>query len=116
VTRPLALPHAVKHTEWSLRALADLDPTPRLFAYLTLFGFARGIAASVEAEAQAEQDTGLGPDKWMATQEHVLRPILDGDDLPALSELVEHDIDFDLDELFEFGLQRVLDGLAELFI
>jgi hypothetical protein len=114
MTRPQALPNGVKHTEWSLRALNDLDPTPRLFAHLSVSGFVRGMAASIETEAQAEQDTGLSPDHWMASREH-LRPILAGDDLPALTELIGHDIDFDLDKLFEFGLQRMLDDLAELF-
>jgi hypothetical protein len=33
---------------------------------------------------------------------------------PTLVSLVEHDIDFNLDEFFEFGLKRLLDGIANL--
>ncbi|TNC24586.1 GntR family transcriptional regulator [Amycolatopsis alkalitolerans] len=114
ITRPQVLPNAVKHTEWSLRALAGLPPTAKLYAYLTVFGFVRGMAMSLEAEARAEQDTGLGPDEWMDTQHDVLPRILGESELPAFRELVAHDIDFDLDALFEFGLARVLDGLENL--
>ena len=35
--------------------------------------------------------------------------------LPALADLASQDIDFDMDELFVFGMQRMLDGLAPLF-
>ena len=35
-------------------------------------------------------------------------------DLPVLSRVTEQEYDFDLDTLFEFGLQRVLDGYAVL--
>jgi DNA-binding transcriptional regulator YhcF (GntR family) len=114
LTRPQVMPNAMMHTEWSLRALAGLDPKTMLYAYLTLLGFVRGAAVSLEGEVDAEQDTGMTPDEWMDSQESALRPALATADFPALSELAEHDISFDLDDLFEFGLQRLLDGLAKL--
>ncbi|GHF48025.1 DNA-binding transcriptional regulator YhcF (GntR family) [Amycolatopsis bartoniae] len=116
MTRPQALPNAIQHTEWSLRALAGLDPKTMLYAYLTVFGFVRGVAVNLEAEAQAEQDTGLTPDEWMETQEGLLEPLAANGDLPAFRELITHDIDFDLDDLFEFGLARLLDGLEKLLV
>jgi hypothetical protein len=33
---------------------------------------------------------------------------------PTLARVVEKDIDFNLETFFEFGLQRMLDGLAVL--
>lgn len=114
MTRPQALPNAVKHTDWSLQALAGLEPKAMFYAYLTVFGFVRGVAMNLEAEVQAEQDTGLTADEWADTQGHLLRPIIDNADLPAFAELTRHDIDFDLEDLFEFGLARVLDGLEKL--
>lgn len=116
ITRPQALPNAVKHTDWSLQALAGLEPKTRLYAYLTVFGYVRGVATSLEVEAQAEQDTGLTPDEWIDTQADVLRPMIDNANLPAFTEITQHDIDFDLDDLFEFGLARVLDGLEKLML
>jgi AcrR family transcriptional regulator len=116
MTRPQRLPNAVMHTEWSLQALAGLAPKAKLYAYLTVFGYVRGVAMNLEAEAQARQDTGLTADEWMQTQEDFLRPLVDSDRLPAFTELVAHDIDFELEDLFEFGLARVLDGLEKLVV
>ncbi|WP_236789047.1 GntR family transcriptional regulator [Amycolatopsis sp. GM8] len=117
MTRPQVLPNAVRYTEWSLQALAGLEPTAKLYAYLTVFGFVRGLAVNLEAEAQAEQDTGLTPDEWMQTQSNdLLSGIFEHAELPAFAELITHDIPFDLDNLFEFGLARVLDGLERLLI
>ncbi|GAB2975817.1 TetR/AcrR family transcriptional regulator C-terminal domain-containing protein [Amycolatopsis acidiphila] len=116
MTRPQALPNALNHTEWSLRALAGVEPKARLYAYLTVFGYVRGVAMNLEAEAQAEQDTRLTPDEWMDTQEDFLKPLVDSGRLPAFAELVTHDIDFELEDLFEFGLARVLDGLEKLVV
>ena len=33
-------------------------------------------------------------------------------EFPMFERLASNDYDFDLDKLFEFGLQRLLDGLA----
>ena len=116
MTRPQALPNAVRHAEWTLQAFAGQEPKTMLYAYLTLFGFVRGVATTLEAEAQAEQDTGLTPDEWVEAQEGLLEPLAAHGDLPAFRELIGHDIDFDLDDLFEFGLARLLDGLEKLFV
>lgn len=114
MTRPQALPRAFLHTEWFLQALSGIPPKQQLYAYLTLFGFVRGLAANLEAEAQAEQDTGLSADEWIDTQEAAFLPLIA--DAPAFTELVRHDIDFDLDDLFEFGLARLLDGVEKLLV
>ncbi|HVW41525.1 MAG TPA: GntR family transcriptional regulator [Amycolatopsis sp.] len=88
LNRPQAMPSAMRHTEWALRALAGPAPKTRLYAYLTLVGYVRGAAAGLEAETR---------------------------DMSALAGLTSPDIEFDIDELFEFGLGRMLDGLAPLF-
>ncbi|GLY65923.1 GntR family transcriptional regulator [Amycolatopsis taiwanensis] len=114
LTRPQRLSKAVAHTEWSLRALAGLEPRLRIVAYLAVFGFVRGMAENLEAEAAAQRDTGLSPDEWIRSQEQWMRSIVDSGDFPALVEAFDHDVDVDLDTLFEFGLGRLLDGLAVL--
>ena len=63
------------------------------------------------AEAQAEQDSGLTSDEWMQTQEHGFRVIAGAGDFPLLSRLVNSEMELDLDQLFEYGLARLLDGL-----
>ncbi|NKQ57528.1 TetR/AcrR family transcriptional regulator, partial [Amycolatopsis sp. K13G38] len=114
LSRPQALPRAMHHTEWALRAMEGLPPKMMLYAYLTLMGFVRGSAVGLEAERRAEQDTGMTADEWTDSQEATLRPLLT-EDLPALRRLTAHAIDFDLDELFDFGLRRLLDGFTSLF-
>ncbi|HVV12952.1 TetR/AcrR family transcriptional regulator C-terminal domain-containing protein [Amycolatopsis sp.] len=116
LTRPQLLRNGLPHTEWSLRALRGLAPKAKLYAYLTLLNFVRGIAVNLEGEAEAERDTGLTPDEWMQTQEPLLGLFLDGGQYPEFAELLRHDIDFELDEVFEFGLQRLLDGLTDLLV
>ena len=48
------------HTDAVLRAVAGLavDATTAMYAAITVFGYVRGVALSLEPEAQAEQDTG----------------------------------------------------------
>jgi Tetracyclin repressor-like, C-terminal domain len=50
----------------------------------------------------------------METQEPTLVGLMRGDNLPHLNALSEQEFDFDLDRLFEFGLARLLDGIAVL--
>ena len=54
-------------------------------------------------------------DEWVASQEDELAALISSENLPgfrALALLDGFDFDFDLDQLFEFGLELVLDGLA----
>ena len=116
-TRPLLAPHAMAHTEWSMRAVADrsLDPTTLLHVAATVANFVRGTAVNLQPEAEAEQDTGLTGDEWMHTQSDVLAAALRGGSLPILARIsARDDVDLTLDTLFDFGLQRMLDGIARL--
>ena len=113
MTRPQLIPNGMRHTEWALRALDGLGLTIQemMHVHMTLFSHVRGLALNLEAEAQAEQDSGLTSDEWMQTQEHGFRVIAGTGDFPLLNRLVDSDMELDLDQLFEFGLGRLLDGL-----
>jgi AcrR family transcriptional regulator len=113
MTRPQLIPNGMRHTEWALRALDGLGLTieEMMHVHMTVFGHVRGLALNLEAEAQAEQDSGLTSDEWMQTQEQGFRVIASTGDFPLLNRLVNSEMDLDLDELFEFGLGRLLDGL-----
>jgi len=113
ITRPQLIPNGMRHTEWALRALDGLGLTIQemMHVHITLFSHVRGLALNLEAEAQAEQDSGLTSDEWMQTQEHGFRVIAGTGDFPLLNRLVNSDMELDLDQLFEFGLGRLLDGL-----
>src|SRR5215471_5656249 len=113
LTRPQLIPNGMRHTEWALRALDGLGLTIQemMHIHTTLFSHVRGLAFNLEAEAQAEQDSGLTSDEWMQTQEHGFRVIAGTGDFPLLTRLVNSEMELDLDRLFEFGLGRLLDGL-----
>lgn len=113
VTRPQLIPNGMRHTEWALRALDGLGLTIQemMHIHTTLFSNVRGLALNLEAEAQAEQDSGLTSDEWMQTQESDFHAI--ADDFPLLNRFVNSGTALDLDQLFEFGLARLLDGLAQ---
>jgi AcrR family transcriptional regulator len=115
--RPQMVRNLLPHTDTVLQAMFGLgvDAATAMYAAITVFGYVRGVALNLEAEAQAEQDTGMTADEWAASQLDELTAFISSDDLPGFRALAlpdGFDFDFDLDQLFEFGLELVLDGLA----
>lgn len=112
-TRPLLSPAAMAHTEWMLRALdgLGLDPGARIHIVAGLAAHARGLAVNLEAEADAAESTGLTGEQWMDTY---ATPAMTAAAraFPLLGQIPPHSLD--LDSLFEFGLARLLDGIAAL--
>ncbi|MCS7483906.1 TetR/AcrR family transcriptional regulator C-terminal domain-containing protein [Umezawaea endophytica] len=117
LTRPQPMPNLLHHAEWVMRALEGhgQSPTVVFHAHITLFGYVRGTALSIEPEAQAEADTGLSADQWVDENGDLFGPAIDSGTFPAFARVVGTPFDFDLDDVFEFGLQRLLDGYAALF-
>lgn len=113
LTRPQLVPNGMRHTEWALRALEGLGLTQqqKIHVHIALFSHVRGLALSLESEAQAEQDSGMTSDQWMETRQEEFFAVMRGGDFPMMLQVFNDDLDMDLDELFEFGLGRFLDGL-----
>ncbi|MEV0809313.1 TetR/AcrR family transcriptional regulator C-terminal domain-containing protein [Micromonospora sp. NPDC050200] len=117
LTRPLLAPHAIAHTEWAMRAVTGqgLDMETVVHVAATVASYVRGTAVNLEREAEAEQDTGLTDDEWLRVQQDVLAAALRSGAFPILSAVsARSDVDLNIDTLFEFGLQRMLDGVATL--
>ncbi|WP_235502534.1 MULTISPECIES: TetR/AcrR family transcriptional regulator C-terminal domain-containing protein [unclassified Kitasatospora] len=116
LTRPRPVPAALPFTEWVLASLErrGLDTSTVFTAHLTLFNYIRGTAVAIEAETEAEAATGLDAAEWLDSQEPALLTALADGRFPAFERLIAAEYEFDLDSLFEFGLQRLLDGLAVL--
>lgn len=113
LTRPQLSPNAVALANHVLGILEGIGmpPADRLYTHLTLFSFIRGVASAFEPEAQARRETGITHDEWMARQETELERLAPaGTPLRRLTD--GEDVDLDLDQLFEFGLVRLLDGIA----
>ncbi|WP_432881536.1 GntR family transcriptional regulator [Kribbella sp. CA-245084] len=114
LSRPQLVPRLLPHTDAVLRALRGFEKSAALSTMISLFAYVRGVALVMEAEAQAEQDTGVTADEWVTEQSDKLGAMIAMGDLPAFRELLADgfDYEYDLDKLFEFGLDVFLDGLA----
>jgi DNA-binding transcriptional regulator YhcF (GntR family) len=114
MTRPQMMPNLLAYAEWSLSALRELGfgVDDMMYTHLALFGHVRGTALSLQSEVQAQQDSGMTNDEWIETQEPDLEGVLVSGRFPALEYVVRQQFDYDLDAVFEYGLQRLLDGVA----
>ncbi|WUJ72541.1 GntR family transcriptional regulator [Kribbella soli] len=114
LSRPQLVPRLLPHTDAVLRALRGFEKSAALSTMISLFAYVRGVALVMEAEAQAEQDTGVTADEWVTEQSDKLGAMIALGDLPAFRELLADgfDYEYDLDKLFEFGLDVFLDGLS----
>ncbi|TCM38639.1 GntR family transcriptional regulator [Kribbella sp. VKM Ac-2568] len=116
LSRPQALPNLLVHTDAVLRAVSGfgVDASTSLYAAITVFGYVRGVALNLEPEARAEQDTGMTADEWGGHQTDQLVALIGQHDLAGFRALDfgNFEFDYDLDQLFEFGLGIMLDGLA----
>jgi AcrR family transcriptional regulator len=113
MTRPVLVPEAMAHTEWTLQALAELPltPTERLREALTLPAVVRGLAASLAAETRAERETGQDNDQWWVTLDGEVGALLGSGRFPQLAAVQGPSAVQDLDALLEHALTRHLDGL-----
>ncbi|MEU7001905.1 TetR/AcrR family transcriptional regulator C-terminal domain-containing protein [Nonomuraea sp. NPDC046570] len=119
LTRPVLLPNLAVHAEWTLSALDGhgLDPTTVFDLHVLLYSYIQGIAVNLEREANAEAVTGLSEDQWMNAQTPALEQLAASGRYPTFSRIIasfDGGYDLHLDELFEFGLRQMLDGLAVL--
>jgi hypothetical protein len=112
MTRPVLVPEALAHTEWTLRALAGLPLTQaeKVREALTLPAVVRGLAASLAAEARAERETGQDTDEWWTTLGDEVRALLGSGRFPHLAAIQDRTPD-DMDALLDHALTRHLDGL-----
>lgn len=109
-TRPLQAPAMMAHTEWVLAALEGLGLPmgTRMQEALTLHALVLSVAASVAQEIDIEERTGVPRETWQAvegTPDSRRFPLLAA--VPAAAAR-------DARSLFEYGLERHLDGVAVL--
>jgi DNA-binding transcriptional regulator YhcF (GntR family) len=117
MTRPSILPHGMLHTEWALSAIDGLgiDPNTMLHMAVNLFAYVRGSAMNLEMELESEQETGLTDEQWLESQGAHFARVLASGRYPQLARVIAApQVDLDVDSLFDFGLERLLDGYAVL--
>jgi AcrR family transcriptional regulator len=113
LSRPLLVPHGMRHIEWALEALdgLGLDADTRMHAAVTLFGHVRGQAIDTEAEVRATRASGITGEQWMDAQHDRMTALLARGGLPHFAAVADES-DLSPASLYEFGLTTLLDGLA----
>lgn len=114
-TRPVLAPHMMRHTEWTLAALdgLGLSLTTQMREALRLHSLVLTVAMSVADEIEAEQETGVTLARWLVEQRARADELFAGGKFPLLAR-VHQETTPDLDGLFDYSLDRHLDGFAAL--
>jgi AcrR family transcriptional regulator len=115
VTRPRLAPSGLARTEWLLRGVEGLsrDLHTMTRAAVTVTGYVQGMAMFLVNDLQAERRTGVGKDEWWEANRDQFHELVARGPYPILAMIAESgQDDAGLEEEFEFGLQRMLDGLA----
>ncbi|MER7573891.1 TetR/AcrR family transcriptional regulator [Streptomyces sp. NPDC126514] len=115
-SRPLLGPSALDGMEKILARLKPMglsDPET-VSAIIMIDGYVVGAARTQLYQQEAERRTGLTDAEFWQAQTPMLEKVLTSGRYPLLSSLAEDTWGPDFDH-FEFGLQRILDGL-EVFV
>lgn len=112
VRRPFG-PNLIASLEANLRIIAGigLEPKEMIGIVNTVDDYVHGTLAWNLAAARSETESGISNQEWFQRHGQLIEQFADFDDYPILTalweadQLTEHRTDFD------FGLQRVLDGI-----
>jgi AcrR family transcriptional regulator len=114
-SRPILGPSAIDGMEKVLTRIQPMGLSdPELVsAIIMIDGYVVGAARTRVHQAEAERRTGLTDAEFWQAQVPVLEEVMAGGRFPVLASLSEDAFGPDFDH-FEFGLQRLLDGLDVL--
>jgi AcrR family transcriptional regulator len=119
--RPPLGPNVIAKYDHELQAVEGVGLTDvEMDAALTLvLGHTEGAARRAVEMSQAEQRTGMSDDQWWAASAPLLAKVFDAERFPtaarvgaAAGEALQ--AAYDPEHAFEFGLQRILDGIEAL--
>ncbi|MDP9840792.1 TetR/AcrR family transcriptional regulator C-terminal domain-containing protein [Streptosporangium lutulentum] len=115
--RPVLGPNALKGMEEGLRVVDGIGLNEgEMMAMLTpIDGYVVGTARTVAEASQAAQRTGISDEQSWEAQAPFLDRILADDHYATLARVTQAGVFSGVDDGFDFGLQRVLDGI-ETFI
>ncbi|MFE9922395.1 TetR/AcrR family transcriptional regulator [Streptomyces sp. NPDC005774] len=115
-SRPILGPSALDGLEKVMSRIRPMGLSdPELLSAITAIeGYVVGAARTQLYQQEAERTSGLTDAEFWEAQHPVLEKAMTSGRYPVLASLAEDTFSFDFDH-FEFGLQRILDGL-ELFV
>jgi AcrR family transcriptional regulator len=109
-------PNGVAWTDSALRALAGTGLAEReLVAMMGVIeGYVRGVARTSVDAAQVEQRTGVTDEQWYAAVAPLLDKLIEPSRFPTITRFHYSGVFDDPIDPFDFGLQRLLDGIEAL--
>jgi AcrR family transcriptional regulator len=120
-TRPVMGPNTIAKYDHELRAVADIGLTDiEMDSVVSLvLGHVEGAARRALESAQAEQQTGMSNEQWWSAHAPLLEKVFDASRYPTAARVGSaageaHGGAYAPEHAFEFGLQRVLDGIEVL--
>ncbi|HLR93205.1 MAG TPA: TetR/AcrR family transcriptional regulator [Jiangellaceae bacterium] len=111
-------PNILAGLEATLRTVAELGLAPQEMVSVvnTVDDYVHGALAANLETTRAEQDSGLSNDAWLERHGALLGEFATFEDYPTLVELWSSDTLTERHIDFEFGLQRVLDGIERYIV
>lgn len=115
--RPLLGPSNLTGLEFVLRNLrrTGIGDQQMMMVIVVVDAFVTAVARGYVNSQQAEQRTGVSDEEFWAAQEHVLVKVMGSGAYPSLAQMADDSFGFSHEQLFEFGLRHLLDGLSALF-
>jgi AcrR family transcriptional regulator len=112
-TRPVLGPNTLDSYEAVLSAAArtGLEPGDVLNAAELVSGYVDGAARRLAEAAETQRRTGVSDEQWWAERESMWERYFDVERYPMLTAMWEAGAFDARADAFEFGLQRVLDGI-----
>lgn len=114
-TRPVFGPNTLAGVESFIAAVDRLGLTSqqRVMVMMLIDSFVTGMARTHVLYASAAEETDLSDEEFWTLQLPILERAMATGNYPAMAALSEDAFDASWDETFEFGLARLLDGLAQ---
>ncbi|MFE3251314.1 TetR/AcrR family transcriptional regulator [Streptomyces sp. NPDC059209] len=114
-SRPVLGPGAVGGMETVLAGIKDMGLSdPELISVIIMVsGYVSGVARTQVHAVEVQQATGISDDEFWQAQEPFLAAVMTSGRYPVMGSLSADAFGPDFDH-FEFGLQRLLDGLEVL--
>jgi len=115
-TRPAMGPNSVAGMELFMQGLSGLSITDqeRISVLIAIDGFVTGVARQQIQHAAIVDETGVSDEEFWSQQETVLNKAMLSGAYPTMAALSEDAFSLGWEDTFDFGLQRLLDGVAAL--
>ncbi|MEJ7730144.1 MAG: TetR/AcrR family transcriptional regulator C-terminal domain-containing protein [Polyangiaceae bacterium] len=119
ILRPLPLAASLVHADWVFEGLerAGVDAATILRMHVTVYAYVQGLAVNLEAEAEAQGETGIDDQAWMASKGSAYEALAKSGRFPAFARVTEElqeGFDLPIDAVFEFGVRTLLDGFERI--